>query len=86
MLSKIGISVGTNNKLTVDEEAFKESNMISAKSVFTGAGSFGKSVQSTSSMIYGSAVSQLAKLATANMYSSDGTYNYISGSVYNTFM
>lgn len=86
MLSKIGISIGTNNKLAIDEKVFKDSDMAVAKSAFTGAGSYGKSVAGDASMIYGSAVSELSKMSTSNMYNSSGAYTYTTGSVYNRFL
>lgn len=86
LLAQIGISIGSNNKLTIDEDVFKGADMAVAKSVFTGAGSYAKSVAGNASMIYGQAVSQLAKLNTTNMYGSDGGYSYIPGSTYNSFL
>ncbi len=86
LLAQIGISIGSDNKLTVDEDTFKGANMTVAKSVFTGAGSYAKSVSGNASMIYGHAVSQLAKLNTTNMYGSDGSYSYIPGSTYSSFL
>lgn len=86
VLEKAGISIGEGNKLAVDEEVFKESDMSTAKSLFTGAGSFGKSVAGNASMIYGSAVAQLSKLASTNLYSNDGTYTYMTGSNYSRYL
>ncbi len=86
LLAQIGIAIGSDNKLALDKDVFKESDMVVAKSVFTGAGSYGKSVAGNASMIYGQAVSQLAKLNTTNMYGSDGAYTYIPGSTYSSFL
>ncbi len=86
LLSQIGISIGTDNKLTIDEEKFKSSEMTTAKSLFYGSGSYGKSIQSNASMIYGSAVSQVAKLSGSNTYSSSGTYSYVSSYDYNKYL
>lgn len=86
LLAQIGISVGKDNKLTLDETEFKSSDMVVAKSLFYGAGSYGKGVAGNASMIYGSAVSQLSKLSTTNMYGSDGAYSYISGSTFSRFL
>lgn len=80
LLAQVGISIGTDNKLTIDEKAFKSSEMSTVKSLFTGSGSYGKSVQSESAMMYSSAVTQLAKISGSNTYSSTGAYQYISGS------
>lgn len=86
VLAKAGISIGEGNKLSVNEEVFKESDMSTVKSLFTGVGSFGKSVAGNASMIYGSAVAQLSKLASTNLYSSDGSYTYMTGSNYNRYL
>lgn len=86
VLSSIGITIGTDNKLSVDETKFKNSSVAEIKSVFTGNGSYGKSVQSSAAMIYGSAVSQLASLSSSGLYSGSGSYSYISGSIYNRFL
>jgi len=40
LLSKVGITVGKGNKLELDEDALKKSNITTLKSLFTGYGSF----------------------------------------------
>lgn len=86
MLDRIGISIGKDNKLSIDETAFKDSEMASVKSAFNGGGSYGRSVASSATMMYGSAISQLAKLSTTSLYGSNGSYSYITGSTYNRFL
>lgn len=86
MLDRIGISIGKDNKLSIDETAFKDSEIASVKSAFQGAGSYGRSVASNATMMYGSAISQLAKFSTTNLYGSNGSYSYITGSTYNRFL
>lgn len=86
MLSRIGISINKNNKLEIDEEKFKKTDVAMVKSAFNGAGSYGRSVAGSASMIYGSAVSQLAKMASTSLYSNDGTFSYMTGSNYNRFL
>lgn len=86
MLDRIGISIGKDNKLSIDETAFKDADMASVKSAFQGAGSYGRSVASSATMMYGSAISQLAKLSTTSLYGSNGSYSYITGSTYNRFL
>lgn len=86
MLDRIGISIGKDNKLSIDETAFKDSEMASVKSAFKGVGSYGRSVASNATMMYGSAISQLAKLSTTNLYGSNGSYSYVTGSTYNRFL
>lgn len=85
-LAKIGISIGKDNKLSIDEEVFKKSDMTTVKSLFTGSGSYGKNVQASASMMYGSAVAQLAKASGAATYGSSGTYNYISMADFNRYL
>ena len=55
------------------------------KSAFTGAGSYGKSVQASASMIYGSAAAQVAKQSGTGLYSSGASYSYVNGSIYNSY-
>lgn len=85
-LARIGVSITKDNKLQIDEKAFKEADMASVKSLFAGTGSYARSVSSSATMIYGSAVSQLAQMSTSNMYNSSGSYSYLTGSTYNRFM
>ena len=70
LLKKIGISVSSDNKLTVDEDKLKTSDMAVVKSVFKDSGSFGQTISAKASTIYGNAVSQLSELSTKNSYTS----------------
>ena len=85
LLKKIGISVGSDNKLTVDEDKLKASDMAVVKSVFKDSGSFGQTISAKASTIYGNAVSQLSELSTKNSYTSNGLYSYTSGYTYNQY-
>jgi hypothetical protein len=40
LLAEIGITIGSDNKLSIDESSFKSADMAAVKSVFYGAGSF----------------------------------------------
>ncbi len=86
LLASVGLSIDSNNKLNVDEKKLKEANMTTVQSVFRGAGSYGKTVSSSALSSYSSAVSQLANISSASSYSNTGSYSYISGSVYDTFL
>ena len=86
ILAKVGISIGKDNKLSIDEDAFKKADMTTVKSIFTGAGSYGKTVQANASMIYGSAVAQLAKISGSSTYGSTGSYSYISSADFNRYL
>ena len=85
ILSKVGISVGSDNKLTVDEDKLKNADMTTVKSLFEGRGSFGRMTSVSAASSYSSAVSQLAKLSSSTTYSNMGSYSYISGSIYDAF-
>ncbi|MGN0351306.1 MAG: hypothetical protein ACI4ES_06595 [Roseburia sp.] len=83
LLSKIGITIGADSRLTVDEKAFKESDMETVKSLFQSTGSFGYQVAAKASMIHYYAENEASK---SNTYSSSGmyTYNYNTGSIYSS--
>lgn len=85
LLSKVGISVGSDNKLTVDEDKLKKADITTVKSLFEGRGSFGRMTSASAASSYSSAVSQLAKLSSSTTYSNMGSYSYISGSIYDAF-
>lgn len=83
LLNKIGITIGTDNKLSIDEDTFKKADMTIVKSMFNGTGSYGYQVSAKASMANYYAESEAAK---ANTYAKNGlyTYNYSSGEIYNT--
>ena len=85
LLKKIGISVGSDNKLTVDEDKLKASDMAEVKTVIKDTGSKGQTKSAKASTIYGNAVSQLSELSTKNSYTSNGLYSYSSGYTYNQY-
>ena len=51
LLADVGISIGSDNKLTIDEKAFKSANMTDVKSIFNGTGSYACGIASSSSNI-----------------------------------
>lgn len=83
MLSQIGITVGTDSKLTVNEEAFKKADMTKVKSLFQGSGSYGYQVQTQAALIESHAKIEASK---ANTYGANGmyTYNYSTGELYSS--
>lgn len=52
LLNDIGIKIGADNTLTLDEETFKSADMNKIKTLFNGSDSFGARVQSVASNIY----------------------------------
>lgn len=75
-LSKVGVNVGTDGKLSVDEEALGKADVNSIKSLFKGDYSYGGQV-STKAQAIDSAVSSLGT------YNSGATYNNSLMSMFN---
>lgn len=86
LLKSVGIGIGSDNKLKIDEDTFKKADMAAVRSLFKGQGSFAMSVSTKASSIYSSAVSQLSKLSTKNTYTANGTYNYMSVGAYDKYL
>lgn len=66
-LSKVGITVETDGKLTVDEDALKKANGGSLKTLFSGAASFGGQAADKASEI------ARAAIMNSSVYSGNGT-------------
>lgn len=83
LLNNVGITIGSNNKLSIDEEAFKAADMNTVKTLFNGTGSYAYSISSSASMINFAANSALNTNAT---YTGNGTYNslYSTGNLMNS--
>lgn len=82
-LAKVGITVESDGKLTVDEEDFKKADMLKVKGLFNGANSYAGNVGGYASTI-GSNVS--SDLNYGKTYTSAGAYNpFESGINYNSF-
>ena len=81
LLSKVGITVGEDNSLSIDEKAFKNANMSTVKSLFNGNQSYAYRVSAQASLIDFAAETESAK---ANTYTSTGSYSnsYLSGSIF----
>lgn len=80
LLSDIGITIGKDNTLTINEETFKKADMNTVKNLFNSTGSYGYNVSSQASMIDYAAGRESDK---ANTYTGFGTYSnaYSSGSI-----
>lgn len=82
-LESIGITIDSDNKLSLDKEEFEKADMDTVKSMFNKTGSYGYQISAKASMI-----SFYAERAASQsvMYGEDGTYNYTyqSGNLYNT--
>lgn len=82
-LSQVGITVGEDNKLTLDEETFKAADMSKLKSIFNESPSFAYSISSQASFIDFAASREATK---ANTYNNNGFYanNYSMGNLFNS--
>ena len=73
MLAKVGITIGEDNKLSIDEKAFKEADMSSVKTMFNGVTSYAYNVQTKASFINMYAKEDAAK--TSGIYAQNALYN-----------
>lgn len=83
-LAKVGITVGTDNKLSIDEKTFKGAEMYQIKSLFNGSTSYAAQISSSASRISNTSSSKLAQLngSLYNSYGSYGSSYAYSGSLY----
>lgn len=77
LLSKVGITINSDNTLSIDEESFKKANMTTVKSLFNGNSSYAYRVSAQASLIDYTADKEASK---ANTYTGSGSY----GSTYST--
>jgi hypothetical protein len=68
-LKKVGITAGTDGKLTVDEDTLKSADMSKVKSLFSGDYSYGSQIAQKASSISSAAV------MSSSLYSGSGTYS-----------
>ena len=71
-LEKIGISIGSDNKLTIDEEKFETANMASVKSLFNDENSLGQRTMQKALQISNESYKEQL---TASLYTSSGSYS-----------
>lgn len=84
MLGKVGITIGSDSQLSIDENTFKKSDMSVAKSLFNGTGSYAYTIATKSAMANSYADMEAKQANTYNKYGSYGS-NYTQGSLYNSF-
>lgn len=60
LLNKVGITIGENNTLSIDEEKFKAAKMSDLKALFSGSGSLADRVSQKASTMYNQSANQLA--------------------------
>ena len=84
LLSRVGITVNSDSSLSLDEEAFKKSDMGMVKNLFGTTGAYGYKVSAQASMIDYTAAKESTR---SNTYTANGTYSnvYSAGNILNSF-
>lgn len=84
LLSQVGITIGKDNTLSIDKEAFMKADATTVKSLFQGTGSYAYRVSAQSSLINFAADREAASVSS---YTSSGNYNrnYNTGNIFNGF-
>lgn len=83
-LAKVGITVGVDDKLSIDEKKFKDAELYKVKSLFNGSTSYAAQIGTSASGIANTSSSKLAQL-NGSMYNNYGSYGSsyaYSGSLY----
>lgn len=83
-LEKVGITVGLDNKLTIDEDKFKAADMNTLKSTFNNSSSFAHSISSQASFVDFAAAREASKASTYN-YMGNYNNNFSTGNIFNSF-
>lgn len=81
-LSRIGISIESDNTLKIDEDAFKEADMTEAKSLFTGNVSMAKNIQTKLLQVYSATNTDLNSID--GLYSSSAVKNVTIGNMFDS--
>ena len=74
LLSRVGITIGKGNKLELDEDALKEANVTTLKSLFTGSGSFADKISQKAGSLSKVAANAAARVK-GTTYTSNGSYS-----------
>ncbi len=84
-LAKVGITIDSDNNLSINESKFKNADMANVEDLFQGSGSFGRNALQQITKIDTYAEREAAK---SNTYGSTGAYtnNYNSGDWYNSII
>ena len=80
VLGKIGVTVGDDGKLSVDEEALGKADTATVKSLFGGNGTYGSQIADKAGNIYRDAD------MSSSIYGSNATTSSALSSVYNQFI
>ncbi|MCR4842170.1 MAG: hypothetical protein K5840_02785 [Eubacterium sp.] len=76
LLSDIGITVNSDNTLSIDEDAFAEADLTTVNSLFdrNSSSSYGSKIVSYAASTYSAASNSLSSSSTASAYTSTGSY------------
>lgn len=80
LLAKSGISIGKDNKLSLDEDTLKKTDVNVLKTLFTGVGSLSDTLSSKASESYGLANSAVFNKDHASTYTYSGAYTTFANS------
>lgn len=81
-LEKIGVNIGEDSTLSIDEEVFKNADMAEVRSLFTGTVSFGKNTQMKLLQVYSAEAT--GQTGINSLYSSQGTTGYSIGNMFDS--
>ncbi len=81
LLASVGISIKSDNTLKLDEDKVKSADISSLKSLFGTKGGYGYQVSAMSSM-----AKTYASNSLSTTYNSNGSYNYLTNSSYNSYI
>lgn len=82
-LKAVGITINSDNTLSVDEGKFKASNIVDIKNLFNTSTSFGAGIYQNAAEIENLASSAASS---DSLYNSNASYNSITGSLYNGYL
>lgn len=84
LLSDVGIKIGDDNQLSIDEETFKKADMGTVKTLFNGSSSLGGKIQAAASGIY---LNVNNSLGNDNFYTAGGMLSkYSTGNILDSFL
>jgi hypothetical protein len=83
LLKEVGITIGSDNKLSIDEETFKNADMNKIKTLFNGFNSYAANVGAKASKIKSAAIMESLK---SNTYTGTANYSdtYSTGNIYSS--
>lgn len=84
LLSSVGITINSDNTLTIDEETFKSADMSKVKTLFNESGSYGYQTMLKACTIDSYASIEASKSSTYTS-SATYTYNYSTGTLYSSY-